>query len=276
MIVLALIGALIIGLTLRLIGSGGSILTVPLLVLLLHRPEKLAIAESLAIIALIGLAGAISCGRRHQIHWKSFFFFGLPGMLGAGLGAHFSSFLTVSFQLFLFSLLMFVVAGVIFFIPIPRVQTIVSKDPLQQTATLSPLSPVLETPVPIFSIMTKGFLIGGLTGLMGVGGGFLIVPSLLFFSHLSMSMAVGTSLAIISLNAFIGLMIQLHDLQKAHLEISVEIIAIFSVVGIIGGVLGNTYAKNASDRRLKHIFGFSVFLIGMYLLFSTVQAHFFT
>lgn len=254
MIFVVLVGAVMIGLTLRLIGSGGSILTVPLLVLLLQHPEKSAIAESLAILTLIGLAGAFSAWRRDQIDWKSFFFFGLPGMIGAGLGAHFSSFLSGSFQLILFSLLMFVVAGMIFLFPVPYSQLVFSKD--------------AKTPS-ISSTIGKGTLIGGLTGLMGVGGGFLIVPSLLFFNHLSMAAAVGTSLAIISLNAFIGLMTQLYYLPDIHQEISIEVIAIFSIAGILGSVLGHAYAKSIPDQHLKWIFGISVLLIGIYLFFSS-------
>lgn len=247
-------GALAMGLTLRLMGAGGSIFTVPLLVLLLGRPEKAAIAESLAIVALIGLAGAISASLHHQIHWKSVLFFGLPGVLGAALGAHFSSFLSGSFQLLLFSLLMFGVAGMMCLGPAPVVQ--VSPHSSFSSSFLSPIG--------------KGFCVGGLTGLMGVGGGFLIVPSLVFFSHLSMSMAVGTSLAIICLNAFIGLITQLYYLQEIRAEVSVAVIGIFSFAGILGSAVGHVYAKWASDQRLKQVFGFSVLLVGIYLFFFSL------
>lgn len=80
---LALLGALAIGISLGLLGSGGSILTVPILVFILKRPEKLAITESLAIVGFIAAVAALSYARRTQIHWRSILLFGVPGMLGA-------------------------------------------------------------------------------------------------------------------------------------------------------------------------------------------------
>src|SRR5690625_3857965 len=103
MVIWAWIGALLIGLTLGLLGSGGSILTVPVLVYLVGEPEKLAIAESLGIVTLISLVGAIPFALKRQIDWRSVLYFGVPGMAGAYLGAYLSAFISGSVQLLFFA-----------------------------------------------------------------------------------------------------------------------------------------------------------------------------
>ena len=106
----AWIGALLIGISLGLLGSGGSILTVPILVYLVGEPEKVAIAESLGIVATISLVGAIPYAIRKEVDWKSVFYFGIPGMAGTYGGAALSVFLTGSMQLMIFATVMLLAA----------------------------------------------------------------------------------------------------------------------------------------------------------------------
>ena len=107
---LALIGALLIGVSLGLLGSGGSILTVPVLIFLADRPEKAAIAESLAIVGSVALAGAIPFALRRRVHWPSVLLFGGPGMVGAWLGAWFGAWIPSGVQLSLFAVVMILAA----------------------------------------------------------------------------------------------------------------------------------------------------------------------
>ena len=107
---LALIGALAIGLTLGLLGSGGSILTVPVLVYLVGQPEKVAIAGSLAIVGGVALAGALPRMFKRQVDWRSVLWFGLPGMFGSFIGSAVSTYIPGVVQLFVFALVMLVAA----------------------------------------------------------------------------------------------------------------------------------------------------------------------
>ena len=178
---LALLGALAIGISLGLLGSGGSILTVPILVFILKRPEKLAITESLAIVGFIAAVAALSYARRTQIHWRSILLFGVPGMLGAYAGASGSCYISSTLQLTLFAIVMLVVAVVMLFGP-----SSFEKFNSSQYST--------------WLIVAEGFIVGCLTGFLGVGGGFLIVPVLIIFGNLSIFFAIGTSLVIIAMN----------------------------------------------------------------------------
>lgn len=108
--ILAWIGAALIGLSLGLLGSGGSILTVPVLVYLVGEPEKLAITESLAIVGLISLFGALPYARRRQIAWARVAAFGLPGMLGTATGSVLSAHLSGGTQLLIFAVVMLLAA----------------------------------------------------------------------------------------------------------------------------------------------------------------------
>jgi uncharacterized membrane protein YfcA len=182
---LAWVGALLIGVALGMLGSGGSILTVPILIYVVGEPEKLAIAESLAVVGLIALVGAVPYGLRRQIDWKGVIWFGLPGMAGTYLGAYLSQWLPGTWQLGLFALVMLLAAYFMF-----RPQ----KPSEHQLRKRSP-----------FKIALEGLGVGVLTGLVGVGGGFLIVPALVLLGGLPMHLAVGTSLLIIALKSGAGL-----------------------------------------------------------------------
>jgi uncharacterized protein len=247
----ALLGAIFVGLTLGLLGSGGSILTVPVLLYILQRPEKLAIAESLAIVGAIALLGAIPYMKRTQVHWTSVFFFGLPGMLGACIGGNCSYYCSGKVQLIFFSITMLIVAAVMLFGP----------------SSFEKFTPSHQA---IWKTLLEGFLIGLMTGLFGVGGGFLIVPALVMLCNLSMTLAVGTSLVIIAVNSITGFIQQLISLHALQMDVDWNIIFMISTAGILGSMIGGFMSHKISQFFLRKAFGVSVLLMGFYILFSKI------
>ena len=155
----AWLGALMVGLTLGLLGSGGSILTVPVLVYLVGEPGKLAIAESLGIVALISGGGAVSFIYGQRVSWPHVLFFGGPAILGAYSGAYLSAFVPVTMQLGLFATVMLLAAGLML-------------------RPLTPDAPEGTTRHARWKIGLEGLAVGALTGLVGVGGGFLVAMGL--------------------------------------------------------------------------------------------------
>ncbi|MEL6615065.1 MAG: sulfite exporter TauE/SafE family protein, partial [Bacteroidota bacterium] len=172
----ALLGAVAIGLVLGLLGSGGSILTVPVLVYLAGHADKVAIAESLAIVGAIAAVGAMPYARQRLVDWHSVLYFGVPGILGTYAGAALSAFIPGAVQLALFAAVMILAAVLMFR---GRKEVPEGEERPRQ---------------PLWLIAVEGLLVGVLTGLVGVGGGFLIVPALVLLGGLSMRVAVGTSL----------------------------------------------------------------------------------
>ena len=243
----AWLGAIAIGLTLGLLGSGGSILTVPVLVYLVGMPDKVAIAGSLAIVGLIAAVAAVPYAWQRSIHWRSAVFFGIPGIAGTYLGAALSAYVSGTFQLLLFALVMLLAAALML-----KGGTVMD-TPHRQAA---------------WKIVIEGLVVGVLTGLVGVGGGFLIVPALVLLGGLSMRLAVGTSLLIIAAKSLAGFAKYLDVLAAEGLSVDWMIIAIFSALGIAGSFAGNHVGKRVPQRALKR--GFAVFLIimGTFILFK--------
>lgn len=244
---LALFGALVIGLSLGLLGSGGSILTIPVLVFILEHPEKIAVAEGLAIVGTVALFGAIPYAMRKEVHWKSVIFFGLPGMLGACGGACASYFVSAVVQLTLFACTMLVASGLMLFGP-PSFEHVAQGNSSNAFTAI------------------KGFSVGCVTGLVGIGGGFIIVPSLIILCGLSITMAVGTSLVIIAMNALTGFIQQLIAFHFLDLHVSWPIIGVITLVAMAGCLAGSFFSKVVSQMRLRQILGVSIFVMGICIL----------
>mgnify|MGYP006278293535 CR=1 FL=1 len=237
----AWLGALLVGLVLGLLGSGGSILTVPVLVYLVGEPSKLAIAESLGIVALISLVGAMPFAYRGQVCWRSVGWFGGPGIVGAYLGAYLSQFMPGALQLAIFAGVMLLAAVMMFRRSAPRAE---------------------GAPDRVFwKVMLDGFGVGVLTGIVGVGGGFLIVPALVLLCGLSMHLAIGTSLLIIAVKSISGFIKYIDVMEAAGLSIHWDLVLIFSAIGIVGSIVGGRVGAYVPQARLKR--GFAVFLVVM-------------
>lgn len=244
----AWIGALLIGISLGLLGSGGSILTVPVLVYLVGEPEKVAIAESLGIVATISLVGAIPYAIRKEVHWKNVFYFGIPGMAGTYGGAVLSVFLTGSMQLMIFATVMLIAA----------VMMIRKPKELQ----------VKDKQASIWLLITEGLVIGVITGLVGVGGGFLIIPALVLLGGLSMRIAVGTSLFIIAAKSLLGFYKYVDVLAKEDLGADWNLLVVFTLIGILGSFLGGKASQFIPHQKLKRGFGYFLIVMGVYILYT--------
>jgi len=238
-------GAIAIGVSLGLLGSGGSILTVPLLVYLLDQPEKLAIAGSLAIVGTIAAAGSVPYMRAGLVRWRAVLLFGPPGMVGTFLGAWLAVHVSGAFQLTLFAMVM-LAAAVFMLRPI-------ALDHAQ-----------IATPRPGWTIVLYGLSVGIVTGLVGVGGGFLIVPALVLLGGLAMREAVATSLVIIALQSASGFFKYQDVLALERLELDWHVIALVALLGIAGSFAGNVLAGRIPQPRLRSLFG--IFLIAMGVL----------
>ncbi|MEM1435989.1 MAG: sulfite exporter TauE/SafE family protein [Pseudomonadota bacterium] len=246
-------GALAIGLSLGLLGSGGSILTVPVLVYLIGQDEKVAIAGSLAIVGLIALIGSLPYLRQRLIDWRCVVLFGIPGMAGTYLGAWSSAFVSGLVQLTAFAVVMLCAAYFML-----RPGACAPACAIDTTPGAPPREP--------WRITLDGLLVGTVTGFVGVGGGFLIVPALALLGGLSMHRAVATSLVIIALKSAVGFSKYLSVLETEQLSVDSEIIALMTVFGVVGSLVGNSVARHLSTDSLRRAFGIFLVLMGSYVL----------
>jgi len=249
--ILAWIGALFIGITLGLLGSGGSILTVPVLTYLVGQETKVAIAGSLMIVAIISLFAAIPYARQKQVKWRTVVIFGVPGMVGASAGAWGAHFVSDAVQMLIFTALL-LSASYLMFKPVK----LDGEGEHEERA--------------IYKIALDGLLVGAITGLVGVGGGFLIIPALVILGGLSMRLAVGTSLVIIAIKSLAGFVGYLPVLEALQLNLDWQIIWMFSAIGIVGGWLGHKISAKVNQEALKK--GFAVFLVlmGLFILYKNL------
>ncbi len=250
--ILAWLGALVIGTSLGLLGSGGSTLTVPILVYFVGQPDKIAIASSLAIVGSISLFGSLPYALSNRISWRSVLFFGIPAMLGSYGGAHFAQYLSGSAQLVLFAVIMLLAASFM----------------LRPTL----LKSGAEQSHPLWKIGLEGLVVGVITGLVGVGGGFLIVPALALLGGLSMQMAVGTSLLIIALQSCVGFLEYHHILQTQQLAIDWSVVLMFSGVGIAGSLIGNRVGRYIPQAQLRRMFSVFLFVVGVFILVQNARS----
>ena len=263
-----LVGASLIGLTLGLIGSGGSAITVPVLVYLVGHGGKVSIAESMAIVGIISLVAAVPYGRKHQIDWHSVVYFGVPGMLGTYIGSWLGGLANELVQLMLFGFILLIAAASM----LRRTQTVGDTQseqptfhaPSQSTETEAASSIVESTPTAL--ILLEGMVVGLITGFVGVGGGFLIVPALVILGKLPMRLAIGTSLVIIAAKSAIGFWKYQHDLIQLNLSVDPNTIAIFASIGILGSLVGRLINAQLNQAKLQTLFAIFLIAIGSFVI----------
>ncbi|NNL63652.1 MAG: sulfite exporter TauE/SafE family protein [Woeseiaceae bacterium] len=248
----ALLGAIAIGLSLGLLGSGGSILTVPVLIYLLGQDEKTAIAGSLFIVGSIALVGGLQFLRAGFIQWRSVLLFGVPGMIGTWCGALLATWVPGVVQLALFALVM-LVASFLMLRPFD-------------------LAHAHGEARAAWKIAGDGLAVGIITGLVGVGGGFLIVPALVLLGGLSMHQAVATSLIIIALKSYSGFWKYLDVLEAFALELDWRTLIIVSALGIVGSIAGSRLARRLPQDKLQKWFGWFLVAMGLYILARAAPA----
>ena len=248
---IAVLGGIVIGLCLGLLGSGGSILTVPLLVYLLDHDPKVAIAESLAIVGGIALLASIRPMLKRDVDWTSVLLFGVPGVLGTVAGVWSSQWIGGLVQLMVFGGVMLVAA----------VMMLRSRRGDQSEDAITG-----RTGRDRLILVVEGFLVGGLTGIVGVGGGFLIVPALVLLGRLPMRIAVGTSLLIIAAKSGAGFGKSIGQFEGGVDAMDLQTIGVFILLGGVGSLLGDAIGGRISQRRLKQVFAVFLLLMSGFIL----------
>ncbi|MCX6206247.1 MAG: sulfite exporter TauE/SafE family protein [Bacteroidetes bacterium] len=250
------IAAFFIGISLGLIGGGGSILTIPLLVYLFHIQPTIATGYSLFIVGISSLAGAFNSYRRGNIHFKAVLYFGVSSIITVVLIRRLliplipeDLFKIESFEvtrslltMVLLALVMIMASFKMIFKPVP-------------------LNTNKVHTMPYGRAILRGIQIGILTGLLGAGGGFLIIPVLIFSFQIPMKKAIGSSLLIIALNALFGF---ISDVSQY--EIHWRLLLIITVNAVLGTFIGNAIGLKLSGEKLKKGFGVFILLAGMYII----------
>jgi len=248
---LVVILSLLIGLLLGLLGGGGSILTVPVLVYLLHIEPKTAIAASLVVVGVTSLAAMLNYARNGRVCWRTGLIFGAAGMVGAYGGGRLAAYVPGGILLLLFAFIMFATA-----LAMLRGQPRRGED----AGAVKPLCPAT---LPLLAVMFDGLVVGAATGLVGAGGGFLVVPALNLLGGLPMHAAIGTSLLVIAMKSFAGL-----AGYASHVSIDFELVSIVTGVAVAGSLIGGLLSRHVSGRALRRIFAVFVIAIACYLLYK--------
>lgn len=262
---LFIIGALLVGLTVGVLGSGGSLLTLPILVYLLKHDPEIAIGESMLIVGLIALAASIPYAWNRRIAWPYVLMFGIGGLVGALLGVELGRHVGGSVQLLILAVILLLAATMMFLkgnkTPPPELEKIAAQKLLEQSA--SELPPL--TPGRIAVLLAQGLGIGVLTGLVGVGGGFLIVPALVLAGGLGMHLAVGTSIVIIFLNSAVGFARFYSTFPADGSTINWNAVLLFGLVGAFGSLFGGEVAKRLPQAVLQRIFAILLVVLGIWI-----------
>lgn len=259
------LASITMGVVLGLIGGGGSILTVPILVYLFQLSPTTATGYSLFIVGLTALIGGISYFRKGVVDVKTGLIFAAPSFLGVYLAR---AFLVPSlpvqiaqignFTLTKDFLIMAVFAALMVFASYSMIRT---KTQPKQTAHFSPLKRYLL-------IGLEGLLVGGITGFVGAGGGFLIIPALVLLVGLPMKTAVGTSLMIIAIKSLFGF---IGDVQS-NPNIDWKFLITLALLAVVGIFAGSTLSQKIEEKKLKVAFGWFVLVMGSVILFEQVRA----
>ncbi|HKL02169.1 MAG TPA: sulfite exporter TauE/SafE family protein [Cryomorphaceae bacterium] len=260
--ILGFAAALIIGISLGLIGGGGSILTVPVLVYLLGISPVMATAYSLFIVGATSLAGSYSFYKRNLVSLKTALIFGVPSVVMVYITRRYivpaipEEIVTIGESLAVTKgmLLMVLFALLMVFASYSMIK---GRKKLPETDSDEVTTQKFNYP----AIIAEGVVVGLLTGLVGAGGGFLIIPALVIFSKLKMKLAVGTSLLIIAAKSLFGF---LGDIS--NYTIDWKLLLIFTSISIVGIFIGSALSKKVSGDKLKTGFGWFVLLMGIYIL----------
>ncbi len=240
--------AILIGLTLGLLGGGGSILTVPILVYILKMDTKLSIALSLAIVGITSLFGVISHFRNKNVDIKTALIFGPFAMLGTFAGTKLSQFISGQIQLVLFAVIM-IIAAIFMFKG--------RKDAPGENSKKE------STKLFLILLALQGVFVGIITGIVGVGGGFLIVPALVLLAKTPMKKAIGTSLLLISLNSLTGFLGYMDQI-----EVPWAFLLKFSSCSVLGIFIGSYFVQYVSQKTLKKAFAIFLILMGFFILYK--------
>lgn len=253
----AILAGLATGIVLGIFGSGGSIVTTPALLYLLDVAPKSAIAMSLGIVAVTATLTAAQHWLKGNVNLKVTAVFGLFGIAGTYAGARLGVITPVVIQLSLFALVMYAAAW--------RMLKPAQPHRSAGAAVVAAPTEACHDARCLSHVALHGIVVGILTGLVGVGGGFLIVPALVLLSRLPMKQAIGTSLAIVSIKSYAGFAGYMGDVP-----IDYGLMAVFTAVAIAGSVVGTRVAHRISGERLKRGFAVFLLLVATYILANQV------
>ncbi|MDP2314293.1 MAG: sulfite exporter TauE/SafE family protein [Pseudomonadota bacterium] len=244
MFALALVLSVLIGVALGLLGGGGSILTTPILIYALGVETKAAIATSLLVVGVTSVAAVIQHARAGNVEWRTGLIFGGAGMAGAYVGGFIAAWIPATVLMILFGLMMLATAVAMF-----RGR----KDPGPQTGS----------PHALWKIVGEGLVVGVVTGLVGAGGGFLVVPALALLGGLPMKKAVGTSLLVIALKSFAG-----YAGHAAHVTVDLELAALVAGAAVVGSFAGSRLANVIPPDSLRRGFAGFVLVMATFVLYQ--------
>jgi len=250
------IGAFFIGLIMGVLGGGGSILAVPILAYIFHFDEKIATAYSLFIVGSTGLIGGVKQAINKMVDWKAVLNFGLPAVIGITVTRAFIVpalpdvlFIIDNFE-FTRRMAMFgLFAALMILAAISMLSDKKEKKRMNDLGKFHPL------------ILSEGFFIGALTGLVGAGGGFLIVPALMVIAQLDMKKASATSLVIIAINSLTGFF--LGDASK--FEINWRFLSFFVGIAMVGIIVGTYINQFLPVKLLKTIFAYFIIAMAIFI-----------
>ncbi len=249
MFALTVVLAVLVGVSLGLLGGGGSILTVPLLAYVAGMDAKQAIATSLLVVGATSAVGAISHAKAGRVQWRTGLIFGAAGMAGAYAGGLLGHFIPGSVLLLGFAGMMIATAIAM----LRGRKNTVAEDSARR--------------IPVAKVIAEGLVVGLVTGLVGAGGGFLVVPALALLGGLSMPIAVGTSLVVIAMKSFAGLAGYLSSVQ-----IDWAVAGAVTAAAVAGGLIGARLSATVNPDALRKAFGW--FVLAMSSVILAQELHF--
>ena len=239
--------ALAIGFVLGLLGGGGSILAVPTFLYVFHVEPKPAIAMSLVVVGMSALVGFLTHWKQGTVNLRIAVLFGALAMAGSFAGARIARFVPASMQLAMF--IAFALTAAVMML----------RDSLRRSVvTVQPRAGLLRFS-PWLGVQAVG--VGLLTALIGAGGGFLIVPSLVLMANVPVKEAVGSSLLIIAMNASSGVAGYL-----GQVEFDWPLVASFTAIAAVGAVTGTRFMRRLPAARIKQGFAIMILVLGTYLV----------
>ncbi len=254
------IAIVLMGVTLGLIGGGGSILTVPILVYMFGVEPVLATAYSLLVVGATALAGSLGYLRRSQVDVRAVCAFGIPSLAGVFLVR---KFLVPALPDPVFTLWGHAVdKGLLVMVAFATVMLLAALAMLVPWRGSGAATPAARRGHAAPAVAAEGLVVGGVTGFVGAGGGFLIVPSLIYFVGLPMKKAVGTSLAIIAVKSLLGATGDLGRLGPEDFRFVISLV----IAAILGSVAGAAASRRISGERLKRGFGWFVVACALAIL----------
>ncbi|CAJ1587103.1 sulfite exporter TauE/SafE family protein [[Mycobacterium] wendilense] len=249
MIALAIGLAVLVGVALGLLGGGGSILTVPLLAYVAGMDAKEAITTSLLVVGVTSAIGAISHARAGRVRWRIGLTFGAAGMVGAFGGGMLARFVPDRALLVAFAVMMAITAVA-----------------MLRGRKANTGADGREPRLPVSRVLVDGVAVGFVTGLIGAGGGFLIVPALVLLGGLPMQVAVGTSLVVITMNAVAGLAGHLTSIQ-----IDWTVALGVTVAAVVGALIGARLTSLINPDALRKAFGWFVLAMSSVILAQEID-----